>query len=87
MLVFSFFVLYYICQNIDGVNEENWQNVLINIIFLPIFYQYLMNKPSYYFYLKEFCSHTLLMGNFKKNGSVLGHFVHPKGKISNLVFK
>ena len=28
------------------------------------------------------------MGNLKKkNGSVLGHFVHPQGKISNLVFK
>ena len=26
-------------------------------------------------------------GNLKKNGSVLGHFVHPKGKISNLVLK
>ena len=29
----------------------------------------------------------MAMGNLKKNGSVLGHFVHPKGKISNLVFK
>ena len=28
----------------------------------------------------------IVMGNLK-NGSLLGHFVHPRGKISNLVFK
>ena len=29
----------------------------------------------------------MYVGNFLKNGSFLGHFVHPRGKISNLVFK
>ena len=29
----------------------------------------------------------MYVGNFFKNGSFLGHFVHPRGKISNLVFK
>ena len=29
----------------------------------------------------------MVMGNFLKNGSLLGYFVHPRGKISNLVFK
>ena len=37
MLVFSFFVLYCICQYIDEVNEENWQNMLININFWQYF--------------------------------------------------
>ena len=33
MIVFSFFEYFCICQYIDEVNEENWQNVLININF------------------------------------------------------
>ena len=36
-LALSFFVLYCICQYIDEVNEENWQNVLININFCQYF--------------------------------------------------
>ena len=37
MPVFSFFVLYCICQYIDEVNEGNWQNMLININFWQYF--------------------------------------------------
>ena len=33
MIVFSFFEYFCICQYIYEVNEENWQNVLININF------------------------------------------------------
>ena len=36
ILIFSFFVLYCICQYIDEVSEENWQNVLL-ILILAIF--------------------------------------------------
>ena len=46
---------------IDKVNEKNWKNMLMNINFLPLFYQYYMNKPSYCFYLVEFWSETLPM--------------------------
>ena len=35
MFVFSFFVLYCICQYIDEVNEENWQNMLIKGVLHP----------------------------------------------------
>ena len=44
-------------NRIDKVNEEHWQNVLININFC----QYCMTKPSYYFDLTEFWSETLPM--------------------------
>ena len=54
----SFFVFYCFCQNFDKVNEENCQNMVMNIFFLPIIYQYFMNKASYYFYLTEFWSKT-----------------------------
>ena len=49
-----FYVFYCFCQYIDKVNE----NMLISIHFLPKFYLYFMNKPSYYFYLTEFWSKT-----------------------------
>ena len=34
--------------------------------FMAIFYQYFMNKPSYYFYLTEFWSETLPMCSFSR---------------------
>ena len=37
MLVFSFCVLYCTCQNIDKVNEGNWQNMLIDMNFWQYF--------------------------------------------------
>ena len=44
----------------DNVNKENWQNMLIDIYFC----QYLMNKPSYDFYLTEFWSETWQMCSY-----------------------
>ena len=55
--VFKIFLvsLYFIVFAMDKVNEENWQNMLINIKFC----QYFINEPSYYFDLTEFWSENL----------------------------
>ena len=42
MFIFSFFVLHCICQYIDEVNEENWQNMLININFCQYFNEHIL---------------------------------------------
>ena len=59
-------------------NQQLWQQ--LSFYFLYFFLNPVANMAANYVCIKK------KKGNFKKNGSILGHFVHPKGKISNLVF-
>ena len=49
-----FFVFYCFCQYIDKVNEENWQNVLININFCQFFTNILWINLHTTFILQNF---------------------------------
>ena len=54
MLDFIFFVLYCICQYIDEVNEEYWQNMLIDINLCQYFINMLWINPRNTFILQNF---------------------------------
>ena len=73
------------CQYIDKVKRKIGKRSSL-ILFLAIFYQYFMIKPSYYFYLTEFWSETFPVYSYslklllKINPSCWFAYLHNPGR-------